>query len=170
MLASCGSVKWEINRKCASLVTPEICRGVGVERRGTGFCGWRHEEPWRSTAWFFYDHLFCFFFLLLFFPLREKFNQMPFKRKNNYSFNLAASMLSPLHFFSSNSHFSIWIASRILAIHIEKWKLIKRMLLERNLNVLFNLYFYGEPCLCVDIMLRSIYSCIMAAANHLCSL
>ena len=36
VLASCGSARREINRKRASLVTPEIWRGGGAVRRGTG--------------------------------------------------------------------------------------------------------------------------------------
>lgn len=47
VLASCSSVKREINRKRALPVTPEIRRGVGAVHQGTGLGGRRDEERWR---------------------------------------------------------------------------------------------------------------------------
>lgn len=78
VLASLGSVKREINRKCASLVTLEMCRGIGVGRGGAAR-EMRKSGETMLGFFFLYDHLF-----LIFPPWwRKKNNQMPFKRKNN---------------------------------------------------------------------------------------
>lgn len=69
VLASCGSVKQEINRKSASPVTPEICRGVGAVRRGTGLGSRRYEEQRRALL--VVSVTICFF-SSSFFPMHEK--------------------------------------------------------------------------------------------------
>lgn len=65
VVASCGSVKQEINRKSALPVTPEICRGVGAVRQGTGLGSRRDEEQRRALLGV--SVTICFFFFLLFF-------------------------------------------------------------------------------------------------------
>lgn len=74
VLASRGSVRREINRKCASLVTPEMCRGAAGEMRES-------RETMLGFFVFFNNHLFFFFS-----PHAGKKKQMPFKRKKQLKF------------------------------------------------------------------------------------
>lgn len=61
LLASCGSVKWEINRKCAPIVPPVIqyveamASFAGGPATATG-----DEEMLGNAAWLLFDHLFFF--------------------------------------------------------------------------------------------------------------
>lgn len=81
VLASCGSLKREINRKCASLVTPEICRSTAGDRP-------RRQERLRLVL------LQPSVFLLL---KQEENDPKAFKKKNNYSFKLAAVLFPRNH-------------------------------------------------------------------------
>lgn len=100
VLASCGSVRQEINRKSASLVTREICRGVGEYAGGSASAAGEMRN--RKAAWLFS----CFIF-----HARVKLTKCLFKGKTIIVLRCFSLLLLLYH-----------TAMILLGIHIEEWE------------------------------------------------